>query len=134
MTGVQTCALPISIAAVFAILLLANLIANEHTADNIEKREIELKYVKEASSKLNSILNQLSDKNHQKLVEKAYDLIRSSQVKSSDNVQAIELEVFNQISKLEELIKNKRYEEIEETVNKVCHSAEERNRKLKLLN
>jgi hypothetical protein len=124
----------ITIAAVFAVLLLANLIANEHTADNVEKREIELKYVKEASSKLNSILNQLSVKNHQKLAEKAYDLIRGSQVKSSNNVQSLEQEVFNQISVLEELIKNKRFDEIEETVNKVCHSAEERNRKLKLLN
>ena len=85
-------------------------------------------------NKLNSILNQLSDKNHQKLVEKAYDLIRSSQVKSSNNVQVLEQEVFNQIRILEELIKNKRYDEIEESVNKVCHSAEERNRKLKLLN
>jgi len=124
----------ITIAAVFAVLLLANLIANEHTADNVEKREIELKYVKEASSKLNSMLNQLSDKNHQKLVEKAYDLIRGSQVKSSNNVLTLEQEVFNQIRMLEELIKNKRYDEIEETVNKVCHSAEERNRQLKLLN
>ncbi len=124
----------ITIAAVFAVLLLANLIANDQTADNVEKREIELKYVKEASSRLNSILNQLSDKNHQKLVEKAYDLIRGSQVKSSNNVQSLEQEVFNQISVLEELIKNKRFDEIKETVNKVCHSAEERNRKLKLLN
>jgi hypothetical protein len=129
-----TLLIQITIAAVFAVLLLVNLIANEHTADNVEKREIELKYVKEASSKLNSILNQLSDKNHQKLVEKAYDLIRVSQVKSSNNVQSLEQEVFDQISVLEELIKNKRGEKVEETITKVCHSAEERNRKLKLLN
>ncbi len=124
----------ITIAAIFAILLLANLIANEHTADNVEKREVELKYVKEASSTLNTLLNQLTDKKHQKLVEKAYDLIHSSQVKSSIDVYGIEQEVFNEISILSDLVKTKKFDSIEESVNNICSLAEERNRKLKLLN
>lgn len=124
----------ITVAAIFAILLLANLIANEHTADNVEKREVELKYVKEASSTLNTLLNQLTDKKHQKLVEKAYDLIHSSQVKSSIDVYGIEQEVFNEISILSDLVKTKKFDSIEESVNNICSLAEERNRKLKLLN
>lgn len=124
----------ITIAAVFAVLLLVNLIANEHTADNIEKRELELKYVKEASSKLNSLIGQLPDKKLQKLVGKAYDLIHGSQVKSSITVQTIEQEVFNEISVLTDLVKNRKFESIENAVNKICSLAEERNRQLKLLN
>jgi hypothetical protein len=124
----------ITIAAVFAVLLLANLIANEHTVDNVEKREAELKYVKEASSQLHSLINQLSDKKLQKLVEKAYDLIHSSQVKSSIKVQTIEQDVFNEISVLMDLVKNKKFESIEDEVNKICNLAEERNRQLKLIN
>lgn len=124
----------ITIAAVFAVLLLPNLIANEHTADNVEKREAELKYVKEASSQLHSLINQLSDKKLQKLVEKAYDLIHSSQVKSSIKVQTIEQDVFNEISVLTDLVKNKKFESIEDEVNKICNLAEERNRQLKLIN
>lgn len=124
----------ITIAAVFAVLLLANLIANEHTADNVDKREAELKYVKEASSQLHSLINQLSDKKLQKLVEKAYDLIHSSQVKSSIKVQTIEQDVFNEISVLTDLVKNKKFESIEDEVNKICNLAEERNRQLKLIN
>ncbi len=124
----------ITIAAVFAILLLINLIANEHTANNVEKREVELKYVKEASSKLNSLLNLLSDRKHQKLVEKAYDLIYSSQVKSANVVQSIEQEILNNISELEDLVKNKEFDNIEVVINKICNLAEERNRQLKLLN
>ena len=124
----------VTIAAIFAILLLTNLIANEHTADNVEKREAELKYVKEASSQLHSLINQLSDKKLQKLVEKAYDLIHSSQVKSSIKVQTIEQDVFNEISVLTDLVKNKKFESIEDEVNKICNLAEERNRQLKLIN
>lgn len=123
-----------TIAAVFAVLLLANLIANEHTADNVEKREFEEKYVKDASSRLNSLLNQLSDKKLQKLVEKAYDLIHSSQIKSSIEVKTIEQDVFKEISVLTDFVKNKQFESIEESVDKICSLAEERNRQLKLLN
>ena len=124
----------ITIAAIFAILFFAHLIANEHTANNIEKREVELKYVKEASSKLNSLLKQLSEKKHQKLVEKAYDLIHSSQIKSANEVQSIENDVFNEILVLSELITLKDFTNIEKVVNKICNLAEERNNKLKLLN
>ncbi len=124
----------VTITAVFGITLLVNLIANEHTAVNVEKREDELKYVKEASSKLNSLINQLVDKRLQKLVEKAYDLVHSSQVKSAKEVQSIEQDVFKEISELAELIKNKNFDNIEEVVNNICNLAEERNSKLKLLN
>ena len=123
----------ITIAAVYIILLLANLISNEHTANNIEKKEKELKYVKEASSILKSLINDLYDKKHKKLVEKAYDLICSSQVKSSNSVYHLEQEVFNQIFVLEELIKKKRFDEMEATINKICRAAQDRNRQLKLI-
>lgn len=124
----------VTIAAIFAILLLTNLIANEHTADNIERHEVELKYVKESSSKLDSLLKQISDNAIRKKVEKAYDLIHSSQVKSSIKVQTIEQDVFNEISVLTDLVKNKKFESIEDEVNKICNLAEERNRQLKLIN
>jgi hypothetical protein len=124
----------VTIAAIFAILLLTNLIANEHTADNIERHEVELKYVKESSSKLDSLLKQISDNAIRKKVEKAYDLIHSSQVKSSIKVQTIEQDVFNEISVLTDLVKNKKFESVEDEVNKICNLAEERNRQLKLIN
>ncbi len=124
----------VTIAAVFAIILLTNLIANEHTAESIERRELELKYVKEASSKLDALGKQISDNANRKKVENAYDLIRSSQTKSSGSVEFLEREVMSQISKLEALIKQNRFDEIEDAVNQICQSAEERNRQLKILN
>ena len=124
----------VTIAAIFAILLLTNLIANEHTADNVEKHEEELKYVKESSSKLNAILNQISDNTIRKKVEKAYDLIHSSQVKSSYKVKSIEQDVIDEIDKLENALKQNNFETIQLIVDKICNLANERNRQLKLMN
>lgn len=124
----------ITIAAIFAILLLTNLIANEHTADNIERHEEELKYVKESSSKLNALLNQISDNAIRKKVEKAYDLIHSSQVKSSNNVELIEQDVISEIDNLEKALQKNNFENIQMIVDKICNLANERNRQLKLMN
>jgi hypothetical protein len=124
----------VTIAAIFAILLLTNLIANEHSADNIERHEVELKYVKESSSKLDALLKQISDNTIRKKVEKAYDLIHSSQVKSSNNVKSIELDVICEIDNLEKALQNNNPDKIQMAVDKICNLANERNRQLKLLN
>lgn len=124
----------VTIAAIFAILLLTNLLANEHTADNIERREVELKYVKESSSRLDVLLKQISDNATRKKVEKAYDLIHSSQVKSSYSVKSIEQNVISEIDNLEKAVQKNDIENIRKIVDKICNLANDRNRKLKLLN
>ncbi len=124
----------VTIAAIFAILLLTNLISNEHTADNIERHEVELKYVKESSSRLDALLKQISDNAIRKKVEKAYDLIHSSQVKSSHNVKSIEQDVISEIDNLEKALKQNNFVNIQLIVDKICNLANDRNRQLKLLN
>lgn len=124
----------LTIAAIFAVLLLTNLIANEFTANNIEKHEVELKYVKESSSKLDALLKQISDDSIRKKIEKAYDLVHSSQVKSSYNVKSVEQNVIAEIDNLEKALKQNNFEKIQLIVDKICNLANERNRQLKLLN
>jgi hypothetical protein len=124
----------ITIFTIFIIILITNLIANEHTANNIERNEEELKYVKESSSKLNVLLNQISDSTIRKKVENAYDLIHSSQVKSSYKVKLIEQEVIDEIDKLENALMQTNIETIQLIVDKICNLANERNRQLKLMN
>lgn len=124
----------ITIAAIFAVLLLTNQIANEHTADNIVRHEAELKYVKESSSRLDVILKQISDNAIRKKVEKAYDLIHSSQVKSSFQVRSLEQGVINEIEKLEQALKQNNFENAHLIVDMICNLANERNRQLKHVN
>lgn len=124
----------ITITAVFSIALLSNLIANEHTAEAIEKREAELVYVKESSSYLKSILNKISDKTLYRKVEMVYDLIHGSPVKSSISVYEHEQEVTKQIQKLDLAVSRSDKESIVSISDKILNLAEERNRILKLRN
>lgn len=124
----------ITITAIFAIILLSNLIANEHTAEAIEKREVELVYVKESSSYIKSILNRISDKSLYRKVEMLYDLIHGSPINSSNSVREHEQEVVKQIQKLDIAVNQADKESIISISDKILSLAEERNRILKLRN
>lgn len=124
----------VTVAALFAVLLFANLIANEHTADLILIHEAELKYVKESSSRLDALLKQISDASIRKKVTTAYDLIHCSQFKSHSNVKSLELSVRGEIDNLEEALMQNNFETIHLIVEKMCKLASERNRQLRLLN
>ena len=80
------------------------------------------------------MLKQISDNAIRKKVEKAYDLIHSSQVKSSNNVKAIEQDVINEIDNLEKAMQKNNFDNIQMIVDKICNLANERNRQLKLIN
>lgn len=50
------------VTAVYLIVLFGNMMADEHTAQAVEKHEVELIYVKESCSMLKAILSDISDK------------------------------------------------------------------------
>lgn len=124
----------ITITAVFSIALLSNLIANEHTAEAVEKREVELVYVKESASYLKSILNRITDKSLYRKVEMIYDLIHGSPIKSSNSVRQYEQEVTKQIQKLDIAVSQADNESIISISDNILKLAEERNRILRLRN
>lgn len=93
----------VALFGVYAIFLLMNLLSNEHTADQDTKREEELKYIKESSTRLKQILGNVKDKTLAKKIEEAYDLISSSPAKSSPSVKAFEKSVLQEITDMEEL-------------------------------
>ena len=78
---------------IYAAMLISHMIANEYTADNIERHELELQYVKNCSAQLKGIMNQVEDKNIKKKVEKAYDTLHSSPVRSNNTARDYELTV-----------------------------------------
>ncbi len=56
----------LTVTGIYAVMLLSHMIANESTADSIERYEMEIRYVKDASSKLKGIMDSISDKKLQK--------------------------------------------------------------------
>lgn len=122
------------IAAVYLIILFSNMMADEHTAKAVEKHEAELIYVKESCSMLKSILNEINDKQLYRQVEKAYDLIQSSPVKSASNVHGIESQVITEIDNLGSAVRYGDNAAISVAVEKIIRLANERNRLLRLQN
>lgn len=121
-------------AAVYLIILFGNMMADEHTAKAVEKHEAELIYVKESCSMLKAILSDIADKQMYRKVEKAYDLIQSSPVKSSPSVHNIESQVMNEIDNLGFAVRNGDDAAISASAEKIVRLANERNRLLRLAN
>lgn len=118
----------------YAAMLISHMIANEYTADNIERHELELQYVKNCSAQIKGIMNQVEDKNIKKKVEKAYDTLHSSPVRSNNTARDYELTVMDLIEVLEQNIERNDLIAASTTLDKILKNADERNRRVRLGN
>ena len=123
--------LQVIIAGIYVIMLISHMLANEATADGIERHEMELRYVKDSSAKLKGIISSINDKQLRKKAERLYDLLHSSQTASNYSVRDYELTVLELIDNLSDNIAQNDNAAAEATINKIEWNANERNRKLK---
>lgn len=121
------------LAGIYAILLILNLIANENTADSIERQAGEVAYIKDAASRIKLLIGKASDKKTNKELEKAYDFICSSPSKSHRSVEVLEMDIKNIVSELENAVANDNGDEVLQLTKKIISTTEERNRRLKML-
>lgn len=119
---------------IYAAMIISHIIANEYTADNIERHELELQYVKNCSAQLKGIMNQVEDKNIKKKVEKAYDTLHSSPVRFNNTARDYELTVMDLIEVLEQNIERNDLIAASTTLDKILKNADERNRRVRLGN
>jgi hypothetical protein len=98
---VQVC-----LAGLYGIILISNMIANEHTAASEERRQKEIFFIKDAISKLKIILSKIDDATIRKKVEKVLDVISTSPVKSHYELFDIEAKILESIDSLDESITN----------------------------
>lgn len=123
------------IGGIYAVLFLFNMIANEHTMENIEKQEDEITYIKYCSNRLKEIMNRVDNKIVNKKIEKVYDLIHSSQMKSGIKVKEYEIRVIDLIEDLDSKIKeNDSEENIDLIIKRIINVANKRNNILKYRN
>ncbi len=124
----------IVIAGIYGILLISHLIANESTADSVERHEDEVAYIKTAASRVKALVGKATDKKANKEIERAYDLLHSSPTKSTSAVRYLESSVMSQISDLEDAVQAGETDLIIATAGEIISTMEERNRKLRLSN
>jgi len=122
------------IAGLYGILLIANIIANEHTAEAEEKRQNENEYVKSASVKLKYLIDSVKDKEVKKKIEKIYDTVYSSPAKSHCSLEQIEMQILNSIDELVNAVLKEDKGNIIVLLNSLLAVVNERNQKLRKLN
>lgn len=122
------------IAGIYAVLLLSNLIANEHTADSVERHEDEVSYIKDASSRVKLLVGKASDKKANKEIEKAYDALHGSPTRSNYSVKEIEVSIMSKIEELESAVASQNTQKIQSVTNALISLVQERNQKLKQAN
>lgn len=124
----------IVIAGIYGILLISHLIANESTADSVERHEDEVAYIKTAATRVKALVGKAKDKKANKEIEKVYDLLHSSPTKSISTIRHLESSVMNQISDLEDAVQSGETDIIIAIAGEIISTMEERNRKLRLSN
>lgn len=120
------------VAGIYSVLLLSHLIANEHTADSVERHEEEVTYIKTASSRVKALIGKANDKKANKEIEKAYDTLHSSPSKTVATVRSIESNVMNKVAELEGAVSDQDTATIITTAGEIVALMEERNRKIRL--
>ena len=121
------------IAGLYGIALVSSLIANEHTANAEEARQYQIAYVKDASAKLKGLLDSVSDKEAKRKVERVYDAVYSSPVKSHPTLAHLENCILQSINGLENEVYVGNKESIIFTANSLLATVNERNMRLKAL-
>ena len=109
--------------------MLTLVMANDATQAAVDRREKELMYVNEASGRLKAMQESAGDEALARKIERVYDLVRNSQVKSSQGVHNQERNVLRMLDELEYLVESKD-PAAEETLREVEKAARERNRML----
>ena len=122
----------VAFTAAYIIMLMVVLHANERTAEAIEKHEQELIFVKTASAKLQMVLEMTNNKETEKKVQAAYDVIHASPVASSPSVSELENEILVLIGVLDQDVSTQQVEQIKLTSEKIIRLANQRNTQLKL--
>ena len=122
------------LAGIYGIILIAVLIANERTAEAERKRKHEIAFVKDASARLKVLLDRISDKEAKKKVEKVYDVIYSSPVKSHPSLAQMENSILQSLYELENEIYAGNSEGVITLADSLFDNISERNIRLKTLN
>ena len=123
----------LSIAGLYCIILISSMIANEHTANAEQERQHQIEYIKEISLKLKLLLEKISDKDTKKMIEKIYDAVSSSPVKSHPNIANIESNMLQSVAELETEISAGNKEMTVSLANSLLAAVNERNTRLKTL-
>ena len=119
------------VAGLYGVMFVSHMLANESTADAEEKRQVQIDTVKNASVRIKIVLEKIQDKEAKKKVERVYDALYSSPVKSHPDLAQMEHRILQSISELEGTVSTGNSEKIISLANALLTAVNERNMRLK---
>lgn len=131
---IATLLVQLFLAGLYGITLVANLIANEYTVGTEEKRKARIDYVKNASVELRGLLERIDDKEAKKKIERVYDAIYSSPVKSHPDLAQMENHILESIHALNGAVSTGDMDGIIAWTGSLETAINERNSRLKTYN
>lgn len=120
-------AMNIILLAVYIIQLIINMAINKQVEQRLENTDSERKYVHSLSGILKLAMDSVSDLQSKKVLEKAYDIVRTSPINSNESVMDIELEVTRLVNTLYDNLSSLSQEEISNRAEQIVKLAEKRN-------
>lgn len=121
------------IAGIYGVFFMSNMQANEQTAMAEAERQPQIEYVKNATLEIAAIIAGISDRETRKKVEKAYDAINASQVKSHPRLAPLESEILDAVASLRGSANTAERVAIQKQAEALLQMVNERNRQLRLL-
>ncbi len=119
---------------IYAAVLLKTLIANEHTADAEEARQVGIDFVKNASTDVKAIMARVTDKQTARKLEKLYDEVNSSPIKTTPALASVECSIIQGIRDMQDRFVLLDEQEIQKRATQLLLQVQERNSRLKLRN
>ena len=125
-------AVQLIIFVIYAVLLRANLVADDQTAAAVERKDAEIAYIRGAAFRVKALLERSDDKQMTRTLERVYDTIHSSPTRSSPAVQALEQQVVHKVAALETAVRAKQMDRVSTLSGEIIELMDSRNRRLKM--
>jgi signal transduction histidine kinase len=90
----------LSMAGLYGIILISRMIVSERKAEAEVERQHQIAYAKEATEKIQRLLDNVRDKEAKKRVERIYDTLQTSPVKSHPDLEDMEKRILRAIDEL----------------------------------
>jgi hypothetical protein len=120
------------IAGAYAVVLILNLIANEHTASAETSRQVEIGFIKTATNNARVLMNEANDTKLRRVIGKICDELASSQTKSHPDLSLLEADIISGFSVVERSLDDST--EAISQAERIVALIRERNRRLKVMN
>ena len=119
--------LNIVLLVLYFIQLIINLNINYAVERNLETMDAEREFIKGVSAKIKASMTMVQDQKVRKILEKAYDTVRTSPLHSKDECMDYEVEVIRLANELEVKVDQSEYMEAVNIANDIIKNIKKRN-------